>query len=174
MKLNYGAGETKLKGFINIDIEESTKPDLVCDIRKSFLPYENDSVDQINCIHNLEHIELSHWPKFFIEFHRVLKEDGQLYLAYPEFDICAKYFIENYRGMREFWRKCLYGRQLYPGDYHVVPMRTEEVIQWLEMFGFKDIKSCAEPAEPHNTFVGAKKGKSALTREDILRNEVHV
>ena len=34
MKLNYGCGNMKLEGFINIDIEPSVKPDITCDIRK--------------------------------------------------------------------------------------------------------------------------------------------
>ena len=39
MKINYGCGETKLEGFVNIDIEESVEPDLVCDVRKA--PLQN-------------------------------------------------------------------------------------------------------------------------------------
>lgn len=172
MKLNYGSGETKLDGFINIDIELSAKPDLVCDLRKEPFPYETSSIDEIRCIHNLEHIEQKYWNQVFAEFYRVLKPEGCLYLAYPEFEICAKFFIEDFKGMRDFWQKTLYGRQLYPGDYHVVPMRTSQVIDYLKNHGFHKISSTPEPFEEYNTFVEAFKGELPLTREQIFRREV--
>lgn len=172
MKLNIGCGETKLEGFINIDIEDSTKPDLILDLKKEPFPYPNDSVDQINCLHNLEHIELKYWNQVLSEFYRVLKPEGKLLLAYPEFEICARYFLENERGLRDFWRSTLYGRQLYPGDYHVVPMRTIEVVTFLENTGFHYIKYGPEFDQPHNTFVIAHKGPVPKTRADVLRDEL--
>mgnify|MGYP001616855427 CR=1 FL=1 len=70
-KINYGCGESKLEGFINIDCEESIKPDIVCDIRTGPLPFKDNEVSVIYCIHNLEHIELNTggiFLKSFIEF----------------------------------------------------------------------------------------------------------
>lgn len=172
MKLNIGCGETKLEGFVNIDLEESTKPDLLLDLRKESFPYLNDSVEQINCLHNLEHIELKYWNHVLSEFYRVLQPEGKLLLAYPEFEICAKNFLENEKGLRDFWRWTLYGRQEYPGDYHVVPMRTIEVINYLETIGFHNLKYGPEFDQPHNTFVIAYKGKLPKTRADILKEEL--
>ncbi len=171
-KINYGCGEAKLEGFINIDIEESTKPDLVCDLRTANFPFEKDSISTIHCIHNLEHVEQKYWDKILFEFHRVLSPDGELVLAYPEFEICAKHFIDNYRGMRNFWRWTLYGRQLYPGDFHVVPMRTEEVVQYLQGAGFTNIRYGVEGTEEYNTVVIAEKGEKPMVREELMRKEV--
>lgn len=172
MKINYGAGETKLKGYINIDIEESVKPDLLLDIRKQPFPYENDSVDEITCIHNIEHIEYKYHETIFTEFHRVLKKDGRLFLAYPEFEICSKYFLENHKGLKDFWRATLYGRQLYPGDYHVTPMITRDLIWMLTDLGFVGIASNPEPMQEFNTFLVCFKGKKLRTHEDLVREEV--
>lgn len=174
MNINYGCGETKLKDFVNIDIEPSCKPDVVCDLRKEPFPYEDNSVDIIQCIHNLEHIEQKYWATIFCEFWRVLKPEGELRLAYPEFEKCAHNFLENARGLRDFWRNTLYGRQLYPGDYHVVPMVTAEVESFLEDCGYHDILSGPEPMMDYNTFVVAKKGPLPTTREDILRDEIFI
>lgn len=172
VKINYGCGETKLKGFINVDIEKKVKPDLVCDLRKTPFPYETGTVDTIQCIHNLEHIEQRFWSHVLCEFWRVLKPEGLLYLAYPEFERCAKNFLENAKGKRDFFRKTLYGRQLYPGDYHVVPMVTGEVVNYLLDCGFHNIKSTPEPAEPYNTFVVAYRGTLPKTKADVLRHEI--
>src|SRR5438552_548245 len=119
MKINFGSGESKLEGFVNIDSEIITRPDVVHDIRKNQLPFAKDSIDEIWFHHCVEHIELFNWSNVFTEFYRVLKMNGLLFMSYPEFEICSKYYLENYKGQRDFWRNCLYGRQLYPGDYHV-------------------------------------------------------
>lgn len=170
-KLNYGCGERKIEEFINIDIEPSIKPDLVCDLRKDAFPFENESIDEIWCLHNIEHIEIHYWPHIFYEFNRVLKLDSTLVLAYPEFDICVKYFLENYRGMKHFWQATLYGRQLYLGDYHVTPVQSPVLSQHLNMSGFVDIKWAPDDIAEYNSFMKAKKG-IVLNRENIIRKEV--
>lgn len=171
MKLNIGAGENRLEGFINIDREESTNPDILCDIRQK-IPLEDNCVEELWFHHCLEHIEFHSWKHIFAEFHRVLIQDGLLYISYPEFEMCAKYFIENKAGDRDFWRKCLYGRQQYNGDYHVSPVHTKELIPILELMGFKNI--VFQPQEYPNfqyTFLKCYKGH-VITTEDIIRNEV--
>lgn len=172
MKLNYGCGETKLEGFINIDIEDTTKPDMICDLRKQALPYETESVDKIHCLHNLEHIERKYWAQVIFEFARVLKPGAQLHLAYPEFEVCAKNYIENHQGLRDFWEKTIYGRQLYPGDYHVAAMRTVEILEFLRGFGFTNMRHAPEPIAPYNTYLIAEKGILPMTREDLMRKEL--
>lgn len=174
MKINYGCGESPLEGFINIDTEQNdlTKPDIVCDIKRSTLPFKDEEVEVICALHVLEHIEMGHWQRVFLEFHRVLMPNGQLILAYPEFEICAKYFIENHKGARDFWRRTLYGRQHYPGDYHVVPMRTPEVITNLKEYGFANIKYGPEVDEEWSTFLSCNKVKALKSRAGMLKESI--
>src|SRR5215813_9269378 len=113
MKINFGAGETKLEGYINIDLEENSKPDIICDLRKAALPFKDNEVEMVQMLHCIEHIELKYWPHVFNEFWRVLCPNGKLFLAYPEFEKCANYFLENHLGLRDLFRNTLYGRQLY-------------------------------------------------------------
>lgn len=174
LNLNYGCGETKLKDYVNIDLEPTTKPDLLLDLRKEPFPYSDDTVDLIQCIHNIEHIERKFWPVILGEFYRVLKPEGALRLAYPEFEVCAKNFLENFRGQRDFWRATLYGRQLYPGDFHVVPMVTSELVGHLEYIGYHNIKSCPEPGRGYNTFLVAKKGPIPFSKEEIIKREIFI
>ena len=171
IKLNYGCGEMKLEGFINIDIEKKVKPDLVCDLRKEKLPYKTNSVETIYCIHNIEHIEYRYWPHVFYEFNRVLRMGGELVLMYPEFEVCVKYFLSNYKGLRDFWQATLYGRQAYLGDYHVTPVRSAFLSDNLSKSGFKNIKYRPEKPEEFNSILSCVKG-TVLTREDVIRKEV--
>lgn len=173
MKANIGCGEHKLDGYINIDFTEDTKPDLVCNIKLDPLPFKDNELDVICAMHILEHIEVKFWDFVFTEFRRTLKVEGELYLAYPEFETCAKYFIENKKGQRDFWRATLYGRQLYVGDYHVVPMRTAEVKKFLVAYGFHNVKETTEDNEEWNAFLYAQKGPKLFDcKEDILRKEL--
>ena len=171
-RLNIGSGEMKLPGFINIDSCEETKPDLVCDIRKSILPFESATVNKVYCIHNIEHIELCFWPHVFTEFRRVLIDDGLLVLMYPEFEVCVDYFLNNKVGIRDFWRACLYGRQAYPGDYHVTPVISQELKNHLSHVGFKDIKYGPEDEQPQYSIMRAYKAKEMITKETLMRSEI--
>lgn len=172
MRLNYGCGETKLDGYVNIDATIGVKPDLVWDLKLANLPYEDSSIDEICMFHCLEHIEVEFWPKFFMEFWRLLKPDHPLLLAYPEFEVCAHNFITNKDNLKDFWRATLYGRQLYPGDYHVSPVISHELKQDLMNFGFKNIKYRPEIGEPYNTFLVCAKGEMHYSHEDLLNLEV--
>ena len=75
--------------------------------------------------------------------------------------------------MRDFWRNCLYGRQLYPGDYHVVPVTTHDVIVYLKTYGFENIKSGPE-GDTHegSTILKCSKGKTPLTKSQVFRERV--
>lgn len=173
-KLNYGCGETLLEDYINIDTQTNAivKPDKVCDIKLGKLPYEDEYFEEVMALHVIEHIEKFHWQKIFTEFYRVLKTDGDLILAYPEFERCAHNFITNFRGQREFWEQTLYGRQSHPGDYHVCAMRTDEVVAQLQCYGFYDVRYGEEVQEEWSTFLICKKGAPGLTTEALYKKEI--
>jgi len=174
MKLNYGCGEQPLEGYTNVDSVQNkiTKPDLIADIKLGSLPFDNETFEEICALHCIEHIERGWWPRVFQEFHRILQPNGLLILAYPEFERCAHNFITNYKGARDFWRMTLYGRQDHPGDYHVVPMRTEEIISILNDFGFYDVQYGPEVDEDWSTFLTCKRGKKPVNREELYKKEM--
>lgn len=171
-RLNIGCGEHKLDGFINVDIEKKVKPDLLHDISKGPLPIKDASVELIHCVHNIEHIAFARWPLVFKDFWRVLKMGGKLYLAYPEFEKCAKNFLTNHLGQKDFWRMTLYGRQLYPGDFHVTPVVTKDLIHFLFTLGFDNIKHAPEPKESYNTFLACEKVAKPMSRVALMKKEI--
>ena len=69
-KLNLGSGRKKLDGYINIDINSNSSPNIVRDIEKG-LPFGDSSVDEVFSEHFLEHISDIDFVMF--EIWRVLK-----------------------------------------------------------------------------------------------------
>ena len=74
IKIDIGCGRNKRDGFIGIDLDEKTNPDIVASALD--LPFENNSVDEIYSAHLVEHFNPEEAQKFFDEIYRVLKNGG--------------------------------------------------------------------------------------------------
>jgi len=171
MKLNIGCGNNKIEGYLNLDAWEDVEPDLVLDIRKG-TPFPDNCAQEILFFHSIEHIEEKYHARIFDEFWRLLVPGGLLLISYPEFERCAMNYIENYKGMREFWKNTLYGLQRYAGDYHVSLMNSEDLAIRLQESGFINIEWQAEKPETFNTIMKAEKGPPFGTYEELLKNEL--
>ena len=167
---NLGCGSNKLPGCINVDINPENNPDIVADFRQPF-PSDFEPADRVFLFHTIEHIEAKHHLSVYLQAHRLLKSGGLFVLSYPEFAICADRFIKNYKGQRDFYRATLYGRQLFPADYHVTPMDTQEVVASLLACGFTSIEVKQEPVpNEFNTIVKCVKGEMMTAESLFLKN----
>ncbi len=97
IRLNIGAGQTYIPGFVNIDM--SSKADVSLDLGKDRLPFDDNSVDLVFSYHCLEHI-----PDYLFvisEIHRVLKHGGRLLVGLPyvtltEFNLVNPYHLHHF------------------------------------------------------------------------------
>jgi SAM-dependent methyltransferase len=82
MKLNLGAGYTKLDGYVTIDHDKLTNPDYLCDIEKENWPLEDNTLTDVRAHHILEHIGegFLHVMK---ELYRVCKDGAVIDIAVP-------------------------------------------------------------------------------------------
>jgi SAM-dependent methyltransferase len=90
VRVNIGAGQTRIPGFINVDI--SDKADISLDVGKDGLPFGDSSVDVIFSYHTLEHV-----PDYLFalsEIHRVLKHGGRFLVGLPYVTL-TKYHLVN-------------------------------------------------------------------------------
>jgi len=83
VKINLGCGKNKQDGYVNIDIQERVKPDVVCDVLKG-LPYEDSSVDEVRAFDFLEHIETIKNISVIEEIWRVLRPGGKFESFTPD------------------------------------------------------------------------------------------
>lgn len=172
LKLNLGCGEAKINGFTNIDTETACKPDLVCNFVLKKLPFLDSSVDEIVMFHTIEHIRKVYHKRILLDFWRLLKPNGTLVMSFPEFSRCYKNWSTNYQGKKEFWEHTMFGRQLYPSDYHVCAMDSGEFSDLLKDCGFIDLNISKEPKEAHNTILFTRKGAKPPNYEDLLREHM--
>lgn len=172
LRLNLGCGKNKIEGYVNIDVEEACEPDLVHDFLKAPLPYEDNSVDEILLFHTIEHINKRLHIVLLMEFWRVLRPNGTIIISFPEFSRCIDNWKTNKSGMREFWEATIFGRQLYPSDFHVCAMDSREFSSLMREVGFDKLVCKAEPVESYNSFIAAVKGQRLPAHEDVIKAEM--
>ncbi|MEA3398687.1 MAG: methyltransferase domain-containing protein [Patescibacteria group bacterium] len=82
-KLNLGCGQNKKKGYINLDWNKLTNPDIYHNL--NFIPYPfcDNSFDLIEAEHVLEHLDRPF--DVMKELHRILKPGGILKVKVPHF-----------------------------------------------------------------------------------------
>jgi len=174
IKLNLGCGSNRIDGFINIDVEPSCKPDIVCNFIGGKLPYKNNTVSEVVLFHTIEHISKRFHNLVLKEIWRVLKPGGLFIVSYPEFLKCVENWKINFKGQKTFWEATIYGRQAYPSDFHVTIMHTPDFKQVLEDNGFIKIKSKPEPLDEFNSVVSCVKGPSVMKYEDLIKADMRV
>lgn len=155
-----------------MDCELAVNPNLAATLEE--LPFNECTFEKIYLFHTIEHIPERKFHKVFSEIWRVLTFGGLVYISYPEFSRCAMNYISNYRGMREFWKATIYGRQLYPTDFHCTLMDTPFFTQYLTEEGFSIKASFPEPIENFNSVVVAAKGVKPLTFEAVVGQSLFV
>ena len=169
--LNLGCGTAKIAGADNVDINPDCKADLIFDFKQVF-PLESDQYDEVYLFHVIEHIEKKFHSLLFSEIRRVLKDDGTLYVSYPEFEKIVKNWLVNRNTDRAFWEATIYGRQSWPSDYHVCVIDTLDFTQFLYERGFKVLSSIPEPIDQFNTICKIVKGEAPIMYEEVVYNEI--
>jgi hypothetical protein len=56
MKINIGAGDTKINGFFSVDYDKHSNPDYVVDLERDRFPFEDNSIETVIAHHVLEHL----------------------------------------------------------------------------------------------------------------------
>lgn len=81
-KLNLGCGGDIKEGYINLDSKKLPGVDVVWDIEKLPLPFQNEEFDEILANDILEHVE---YIPVLKDLHRILKQGGKLAIRVPHF-----------------------------------------------------------------------------------------
>lgn len=81
--LDLGCGKNKREGFTGVDAKQfDGKVDIIHDLRTRW-PWDDDSVDEVNCSHFLEHLTQEERVFFANELYRVLKNGAKALIIVP-------------------------------------------------------------------------------------------
>jgi hypothetical protein len=85
MKLNLGCGHDKKKGWINVDNYEGCHPDIVHNLEKFPYPWEDNSIEEINMEHVLEHLGQTYdvYVGILKELYRICDNGAIIHIVVP-------------------------------------------------------------------------------------------
>lgn len=137
IRINVGAGDKYMPGFINVD--RHGDQDVLADTHP--LPFHTDYADEIWAIHILEHLHRSEASKALYEWFRVLKPGGKLILELPCLDKIAWMIVNGEKNLR-MTLLGLYGdpRDPKPDMMHQWCWSKAELHEALTNVAFTDIK----------------------------------
>lgn len=127
IRLDIGCGYNKKEGFIGIDKNPNCKPDIEMDITTKCLPYERNTVDEIYCDNLLEHLTEQEIEFVMQEFHRVIKQEGEITIRVPYKTSPGAYY----------WRHKTFADYYFLQDFDIKLYDTSFQIRHLPKFSFK-------------------------------------
>ncbi|MDR2966376.1 MAG: methyltransferase domain-containing protein [Methanobacteriaceae archaeon] len=141
MKLHLGCGDKYLESrekesYIHCDIRENDNIDYVLDL-KNLNVFIDNSIDEIYACHVLEHFGRFEINNVLSEWNRVLKKEGVLRLAVPNFEEIVGEFLEN--SNVDAIIGLLYGGQDYKYNFHKYCFTFDSLSKLLEDNGFYNV-----------------------------------
>ncbi|MFP4107123.1 MAG: class I SAM-dependent methyltransferase [Phycisphaerae bacterium] len=165
VRIHIGCGDTELPGFWNIDARPLRHVHYV----QSACPldmFDDESADLIYASHVLEHFSLQGAEQALAEWHRVLRPEGVLRLAVPDYGVLAEIYAQT--GDIRRIRGALMGGQNYPGNFHQSVYDERLLGDLLRSVGFEEVRRW----DPWDVHGGSPPDTSAETRpldgEDML------
>jgi predicted SAM-dependent methyltransferase len=151
MKLNVGCswptGRYKQDEWINLDIEPHRGVDIIADASKH-IPLDTNSVDEIHCVHVLEHVTRDKFKPMLREMHRILKTGGHLYVETPDFrgtiDRLQTAFANNDVDAIHVWTTSVYGKNERVGMAHYMGFYEGLLRREFRHQGFKEVTRLTE------------------------------
>jgi predicted SAM-dependent methyltransferase len=80
-KLVIGSAGKNYEDAVTLDIDPKHRPDVVHDLNKTPLPFEDNQFAEIICHHVLEHLD--DLNSIMQELHRICKDKGSIYIEVP-------------------------------------------------------------------------------------------
>ncbi len=120
-KLNVGCGFDYRQGYVNVDLHERHKPDVVADVL-DLAPFPTAFYDELVAQDVLEHVSRTDVRKALFEWNRVLATGGRIFIRTTELGGLVRLLeAPEHRGIVDQERliQNVFGTQAYTGDFHL-------------------------------------------------------
>lgn len=104
LKLDLGCGKHKREGFTGVDCIAFDGVDVITDLTNPW-PWPDNSVEEVNASHFLEHLDATERIHFVNELYRVLVPNGKATIAVPHWASGRAYgdITHKWPPVAEFW-----------------------------------------------------------------------
>jgi predicted SAM-dependent methyltransferase len=138
VKLNLGAGDVPLEGYIAIDRKTGGEVFPVTDTNGPGL-YADGTVDEIRASHVLEHFGHEQTLAVLKEWVRVLKPGGILKIAVPDFDKIVNWYVNGAGSQGVPLEQYLFGGHVDDNDRHGAMFNAQKLTQLMHMAGLGEV-----------------------------------
>jgi len=119
-KINLGCGYDRREGYLNVDTDARTNPDLLADVREMpSLP--SGHFDEIVALDVLEHLPRVDTDRALAEWSRLLRPGGTIRIRVPSYLHLAERLLCGGYDSDQHHRSTMhlaYGTQAHTGDFH--------------------------------------------------------
>lgn len=141
-KLNLGCGFDIREGYLNVDVNDFHKPDLIANITDlAMLP--SGYFQELLAQDVLEHLPRGKVESALAEWYRLLSADGEIRLRVPNLNGAFQLLQQGHRQQiaeMEKMVQCIYGTQAYEGDFHLSGYTPRLLSHYLTQIGFKQVQ----------------------------------
>ncbi len=153
-KLDVCGGRNPYKPgeFLNVDIADLPKVDIVFDITKRF-PMDDGVIEEVFSAATLEHLRRPHVDHVLKEFFRVLRPGGLAQVSTPDIEAIAKALLEKTESL-ETINQYFFGKYKSDDtedyDLHRWMYPAADMIATLQKIGFTDVEQVANDTGLHH------------------------
>jgi predicted SAM-dependent methyltransferase len=104
VKINLGSGHWKLEGWVNVDIDLESLPDVAANLSGG-LPFDTGVARLMHTEDFIDQLEIEKAAEFLCECHRILAPGGILRVLTPDMQKLADLYLNDPKRLREMWEK---------------------------------------------------------------------
>jgi len=104
LKINLGSGHWKFEGWVNVDIDHDSAPDVVANLAAD-LPFAAGVARLMHTEDFIDQLELDQAANFLRECHRVLAPGGVLRVLTPDMRQLAHLYLHDPARLEKLWKE---------------------------------------------------------------------
>lgn len=102
--INLGSGHWKLPGWVNVDLDRGSRPDVCADL-SGCLPFRDGCADYMHTEDFIDQLELEQARCFLRECRRILKPRGVLRVLTPDVEQLTRLYLHAPEALSKLWRE---------------------------------------------------------------------